>query len=94
MSGLANVVTASLTPELDRLTVDIRDEHKAAQRDHLSAVKHAIRCGQLLLEAKAGVSHGAWHIGSPTTSSSRIAPPRGTCASLASTPRKRNALRI
>ena len=39
----------------------IRDEHKAVQRDYVSAVQHAIKCGQLLNEAKIGQKHGQWH---------------------------------
>lgn len=36
----------------------IKDEHKAAQTHATRAVEHAIRCGQLLLEAKALLGHG------------------------------------
>lgn len=34
--------------------------YEGAQRDHRSAVDHAIRCGTLLLQAKAAVAHGKW----------------------------------
>lgn len=40
----------------------IRAEHEAAQRCASEAVAHAIRAGELLLEAKAAVPHGAFGI--------------------------------
>jgi len=42
------------------LTQDIRREHEAAQRAFASAVEHAVRCGELLAEAKAQIRHGEW----------------------------------
>ena len=42
------------------LAQDIRREHEAAQQAFASAVEHAVRCGELLAEAKAQVRHGAW----------------------------------
>ncbi|MEJ7786351.1 MAG: DUF3102 domain-containing protein [Solirubrobacteraceae bacterium] len=42
------------------LAVDIRREHEAAQQAFASAVEHAVRCGELLAEAKAQVRHGEW----------------------------------
>lgn len=38
----------------------IREEHEAAQRAARTALDHAIRCGQLLAEAKSQLPHGAW----------------------------------
>jgi Protein of unknown function (DUF3102) len=38
----------------------IDDEHRAATGAARTAIEHAIACGKLLLEAKAGVSHGGW----------------------------------
>jgi hypothetical protein len=38
----------------------IEREHSAANRDARSALEHAVRCGELLTEAKATVEHGAW----------------------------------
>lgn len=42
------------------LAADIRREHDAAQAKFASAVEHAVRCGELLAEAKAQVRHGGW----------------------------------
>ncbi|MEJ7804019.1 MAG: DUF3102 domain-containing protein [Candidatus Limnocylindria bacterium] len=42
------------------LAADIRREHEAAQQAFASAVEHAVRCGELLAEAKAQVRHGEW----------------------------------
>jgi hypothetical protein len=42
------------------LAADIRREHDLAQQSLTSAVDHAVRCGALLTEAKAGVAHGEW----------------------------------
>ena len=35
-------------------------EHSAALAAATSATEHAIRCGDLLIEAKAGLEHGQW----------------------------------
>lgn len=43
-----------------RLAADIKAEITAAERDFESAVAHAIKAGELLLEAKANVDHGGW----------------------------------
>ncbi|MGI8440812.1 MAG: DUF3102 domain-containing protein, partial [Thermoleophilaceae bacterium] len=43
-----------------RLAGEIRAEHEQAQEAFASAVEHAVRCGELLLEAKAQVGHGGW----------------------------------
>ena len=45
---------------LDTLAVEIRQEAEAAEADFQSAVVHAIRAGELLIEAKSQVAHGAW----------------------------------
>lgn len=42
------------------LIASIRREHQLAQDAFQSAVEHAVRCGELLNEAKAQVPHGAW----------------------------------
>ena len=42
------------------LVPQIVEEHEAADRCHSEAVIHAIRAGELLLEAKSKVQHGAW----------------------------------
>jgi Protein of unknown function (DUF3102) len=47
-------------PHLDALAVEIRAEVDAAEADFVSAVQHAIRAGELLIEAKAQMKHGKW----------------------------------
>ena len=42
------------------LAPSIIAEHREAEHDMRSAVRHAIRCGELLIEAKAGLKHGEW----------------------------------
>lgn len=44
----------------ETLVSEIVQEHEAAQTAFRSAVGHAIRCGELLTEAKAQVRHGEW----------------------------------
>jgi hypothetical protein len=52
---------AKATPaELEQLSTGIREAHEACERDAQSAVEWAIRCGELLTEAKARVKHGEW----------------------------------
>lgn len=45
---------------LASLADEIRVEHEACERDARSAVDHAIRAGELLLDAKVKVRHGEW----------------------------------
>ena len=42
----------------DSIASDIATEHQAAQEAARSAVAHAIRCGELLIEAKGSMPHG------------------------------------
>jgi hypothetical protein len=49
----ANVVGRDLVQ-----TIEV--EHDAAQASARNAVAHAIRCGELLIEAKAAIPHGAF----------------------------------
>ena len=46
--------------DLDALAAGIRRELEAAEADFQSAVAHAIEAGELLIEAKAQLPHGAW----------------------------------
>ncbi len=46
---------------LDDLARRIDDEHRAATGAARTAIEHAIACGKLLLEAKAGVSYRRAH---------------------------------
>lgn len=62
----------------DRLTElarEVRSEHDAAERAFESAVQHARRCGELLIEAKLLCGHGNWldwlaEVGVPSQSAS------------------------
>lgn len=47
-------------PALCDLAGQINDAHEAAERSFRSGVEHAIRAGELLIQAKAAVPHGAW----------------------------------
>ena len=51
-----NITTTALATVADQ----IQTEHKAAQRCASEAVAHAIRAGELLIEAKAALPHGAF----------------------------------
>ena len=42
------------------LGTEINDTHALAQQHAGEAIKHALRCGELLIEAKAKVPHGQW----------------------------------
>ena len=42
------------------LAAEINREHEQCEQAFTSAVEHAIRCGELLEEAKAQVQHGEW----------------------------------
>jgi hypothetical protein len=48
------------TTELVTLAELINAEHRACEAAAVSAVEHAIRCGELLLEAKERSGHGGW----------------------------------
>ena len=50
---------ASVAPEAD-LGARIRAAHEAAQAGARRALEDAVRCGELLLEAKRVVGHGRW----------------------------------
>lgn len=45
---------------LVELASQINAEHHAAEKAAESAVEHAIRCGNLLLDARGRVPHGEW----------------------------------
>ncbi len=48
-------MTTLLTP-----AIEINEAHRLARSFAETAVEHAIRCGQLLLEKKAAMRHGEW----------------------------------
>lgn len=54
------VVGAKRGSALATIATEIEREHVAAQGAYRSALEHAVRCGELLIEAKAAVSHGGW----------------------------------
>lgn len=45
---------------LDRLAQEANEEHRAAETAARAALTHALRCGELLLQAKATMAHGRW----------------------------------
>lgn len=59
MSGEV-VLRGSVQLTLDELADEIRRELFAAEADWRSAVGHALRAGELLIEAKAQVKYGEW----------------------------------
>jgi Protein of unknown function (DUF3102) len=54
------VVNTEPNVELVILAEQINTEHRACEVAVASAVEHAIRCGELLVEAKREASHGNW----------------------------------
>ena len=59
-SDTKSVVVTGATDRLVALAADINREHEAAEHAATTAVEHARRAGEMLLEAKAAVLHGAW----------------------------------
>jgi hypothetical protein len=49
-----------LEQPLVALAAEIEAEHAATQEAAQSALEHAVRCGELLIQAKAQVGHGDW----------------------------------
>ncbi len=49
-----------MTTTLVSIAQEINEEHEAASRAVRSALEHARRAGELLLEAKAQRAHGEW----------------------------------
>lgn len=61
MTGRQNVCnTARGSNRLPALASQISAVHNAALAAATSATEHAIKCGELLMEAKAGLEHGRW----------------------------------
>ncbi len=48
------------TPALADLASQINAEHKACHFAMRESIKHAVRAGELLIEAKVGLPHGEW----------------------------------
>ena len=46
--------------ELTGMAGRINEEHRACERAVTSAVEHAVRCGEMLAEAKSRLGHGEW----------------------------------
>jgi hypothetical protein len=55
-----SVEFSSTVVALPGLAAAIRVEHEQVERHARSAVEHAVRCGELLLEAKTQCCHGHW----------------------------------
>ncbi len=59
MTTIQKTAKAGLTT-LDELATQINDEHRLAEDAARSAVDHALRAGELLIEAKGRMKHGEW----------------------------------
>jgi len=57
---MSEIVKRETTTELVTLAELINAEHRACEAAATKAIEHAIRCGQLLLEAKQSKKHGGW----------------------------------
>ena len=55
-----NVAPVSEADWLPRLATDINREHELAEESARSAVEHAYRAGNFLIQAKHRVKHGEW----------------------------------
>ncbi len=55
-----NELVKANTGTLEDLAPRINAEHRACEAAAATAVEHAIRCGELLLEAKQSKKHGGW----------------------------------
>ena len=53
-------MTSNNLPALDALADRINTEHEACHASMQKGLEHALKAGTLLLEAKAGLPHGAW----------------------------------
>ncbi len=53
-------MTDNNLPALDALADRINSEHVACHASMQKGLEHALKAGTLLLEAKAGLPHGAW----------------------------------
>ncbi len=53
-------MTSNNLPALDALADRINAEHKAACEAAMTTTQHAMKCGNLLTEAKSGLPHGQW----------------------------------
>ena len=53
-------MTSDNLPALNTLADKIKTEHKAVCEAAMTATRHAIECGNLLIEAKGGLPHGKW----------------------------------
>jgi hypothetical protein len=56
-----NTTPPSVEQDCIELAKRIRSEHKAAQTAMCHAVAHALKVGDLLIQAKAAVPSGTWH---------------------------------
>jgi hypothetical protein len=53
-------MSALALPDLSELAAQIEAEHQAALRGFRATLDHALRCGELLIQAKAQMAHGQW----------------------------------
>ena len=57
---MSEIVGLDETRSIDALAARINEEHRACEQAVISAVEHAIRAGEMLLEAKERAGHGNW----------------------------------
>src|SRR5215217_3820103 len=57
---MSELERAETTGVLASLAAEINAEHRACEAAATTALEHAIRCGELLLEAKRRKPHGGW----------------------------------
>jgi hypothetical protein len=60
MTAALTLVADNTTTSLVTLAAEIASEHKAAETAKGDALRHAIRCGELLASVKVQLPHGAW----------------------------------
>jgi len=57
---VSQIATTTSAAPLTTTAAEIHAEHEAAQRCASEAIAHAIRCGELLIQTKAALPHGAF----------------------------------
>lgn len=55
-----NTIATTHSENLPQIADQANREHGAALKAATTALKHAMECGRLLIEAKAGIGHGSW----------------------------------
>jgi hypothetical protein len=55
-------VSVEVRRPLDELAAELKREHEACEGAFQKGLEHALRCGELLLEAKDQAPHGQWEL--------------------------------